>query len=85
MTSAPTPEGFARAILSLFKSKDVRSNEMLVAGQVNQQFLMLGGNRDDYTEGLKYAIARGWLEPLTRSRFRLTETGFIEMRSSHCK
>lgn len=83
MTGTPNPEKSARAILSLFKSKDVRPNEMLVAGQVNEQFLILGGNREEYAEGLKHAIERGWIEPLTNSRFRLTETGFVQMRSTY--
>ena len=80
MASAPAPEESARAILSFFKSKEVRPNEMLVADQVNQQFLANGGKAVDYAEGIKYAVARGWLEPLTKNRFRLTETGFVETR-----
>ena len=48
----------------------------------DRRFLTLGGKGEDYAEGLKYAIAQGWLEPLTKSRFRLTETGFVEIRSS---
>jgi hypothetical protein len=75
----PTPEVSARAILSFFKLKDVRPNEMLVAGQVNQQFLTNGGQAADYAEGIQYAIERGWLEPLTNNRLRLTETGFAEI------
>jgi hypothetical protein len=60
----------ARAILSILKLKDVRPNEMLMAGQVNQQFLVHGGKAADYADGIKYAIERGWLEPLTNNRFR---------------
>jgi hypothetical protein len=79
MATVPAPEESARAILSFFKLKDVRANEMLVPGQVNQQFLTNGGKAADYAEGVKYAIERGWLEPLTNNRFRLTETGFVEI------
>ena len=79
MTTAAILEESTRAILSFFKSKDVRPNEMLIAGQVNQQFLANGGKAADYAEGIKYVIARGWLEPLTNDRFRLTETGFVEI------
>jgi hypothetical protein len=75
MATVPISE---EAILSVFKTKDVRSNEMLIAGQVKQQFLTNGGEAADYAEGLRYAIARGWLEPLTNNRFRLTETGFAK-------
>jgi hypothetical protein len=52
---------------------------MFVAGQVNDQFLTNGGKAADYAVGIKYAIERGWLEPLTNNRFRLTETGFSEI------
>jgi hypothetical protein len=80
MATVATREESARAILAFFKLKDVRPNEMLMAGQVNQQFLTNGGKAADYAEGIKYAIERGWLEPLTKNRFRLTETGFVEIR-----
>ena len=79
MAILPTPEESARAILSVFKSKDIRPNEMLIAGQVKRQFLANGGEAADYAEGLKYAVEQGWLEPLTNNRFRLTETGFVKM------
>jgi hypothetical protein len=80
MGTVSTSEEPARAILSFLKLKDVRPNEILLAGQVNQQFLMHGGKAADYAKGIKYAIERGWLEPLTNNRFRLTETGFVEIR-----
>jgi hypothetical protein len=79
MVTVPTPEESARAILSFFKLKDIRPNEMLMAGQVNQQFLTNGGRAAVSAEGIKYAMERGWLEPLTNNRFRLTETGFAEI------
>ena len=81
MAILPTPEESARAILSVFKSKDVRPNEMLMAGQVNLQFLTDGGKGADYAKGVKYAIEQRWLEPLTNHRIRLTETGFVEMQA----
>jgi hypothetical protein len=52
MATVTTPEESARAILSFFKLKDVRPNEMLMAGQVNQQFLTNGGKAADYAEGV---------------------------------
>jgi hypothetical protein len=79
MASVPTPEESARAILSFLKLRDVHPNEMVAASQVNQQFLTNGGKAADYAEGIRHAIERGWLEPLTKDRFRLTETGSIEM------
>ena len=79
MATVPTPEESARAILSFLKLKDVHPNEMVIAGQVSQQFLTNRGKAAVYVAGIKYAIERGWLEPLTKDRFRLTETGFIEM------
>jgi hypothetical protein len=79
MAMVPTSEEAARAILSFLKLKDVHPNEMIMASQVNQEFLTNKGKVAVYAEGIKYAIERGWLEPLTKDRFRLTETGFIEM------
>ena len=79
VSPAPTPEDLARAIMSLLKLKDVRANEMLVLSQLSQPFLTNGGKATDYAEGIKYAVERGWLEPLTSNRVRLTETGFVEM------
>jgi hypothetical protein len=79
MATVPTPEESARAILSFFKLKDVRPNVMLMAGQVNQQFLTNGGKEVDYAGAVKYAMEQGWVEPLTNNRFRLTETGFAEI------
>ena len=79
MATVPPPEESARAILSFLKLKGVHPNEMVMASQVNQQFLTNGGKAAAYAEGIKYATERGWLEPLTKDRFRLTETGFIEM------
>ena len=79
MATVPTAEESARAILSFLKLKDFHPNEMVMASQVNLLFLTNGGKTGDYAEGIKYAIERGWLEPLTKDRFRLTETGFIEM------
>ena len=43
MLTVPTPEESARPILSFFKLKDVRPNEMLMAAQVNRQFLIRDG------------------------------------------
>src|SRR6516225_7683957 len=83
MATVPTPEESARTILSFLKLKDLHPNEMVMASQVNQQFLTNGGKAPAYAEGIEYAIERGWLEPLTKDRFRLTETGFIEIGRRH--
>jgi hypothetical protein len=56
-------------------------DSMLVAGQVNEQFLTNGDKAAGYADGIKYAIERGWLEPLTNNRFRLTETVEIGHRT----
>jgi hypothetical protein len=74
MATVPPPEESARAILSFLKLKDVHPNEMVMASQVNRQFLTNGGKAGDYGKGIKYAVERGWLEPLTKDRFRVTPT-----------
>jgi hypothetical protein len=48
MATVPTSEVSALAILSFFKAKVVRPNDMLAACQVNQQFLANGGKLADY-------------------------------------
>ena len=53
---------------------------MLMAGQVNMQFLNEGGKADDYKAGLEYAGSKGWLESGTGgTSLRLTQAGFDEM------
>jgi hypothetical protein len=80
MATLPTPEESARAILAIFKSKNVRPNAVLMAGQVNLQFLTSGGTAADYKAGLEYACERGWLTPgTTGTTLVLTDTGFTEM------
>ncbi len=78
MATVPTPEDSARAILAIFKSKDVRAGGILMAGQVNLQFLTSGGKAADYEAGGQYAIAHGWIE-LSSSTMKLTDAGFAEM------
>ena len=51
---------------------------MVMANQVNQQFLTNTGKAAAYAEGIKYAIERGWLEPLTKDRFRLRKPGSLK-------
>jgi hypothetical protein len=80
MATLPTPEESAKAILAIFKSKNVRAGAILMAGQVNMEFLNDGGKASDYSSGLQYAIDKGWLEHATGGTgLRLTQTGFDEM------
>jgi hypothetical protein len=73
MATVSTSEVPALAILFfpfLLKSKDVRPNDMLAAGQVNQQFLANGG---------KWRIMR-WHS--VRHRTRLARTAYKEQTST---
>jgi hypothetical protein len=79
MATLPTPEESARAILAIFKSKNARPGEVLIAGHVKMKFLTSGGRADDYAAGLKLAGEKGWLEPGPSDSIRLTDGGFGKM------
>ena len=79
MATVPTPEDSARTILAIFKSHNLRPDNVLVAGAVNLTFLRDGHTEAEYTEGLKYAEGKGWLETDPNSGIKLTNAGFAEM------
>jgi hypothetical protein len=79
MATLPTPEDSARKILAIFKSHNVRPDNVLMAGAVNIAFTKGGRTAAEYTEGLKYAEAKGWIETGPNSSIKLTSAGFAEM------
>jgi len=80
MATLPTPEQSARAILAIFREKSIRPGQILMAGQVNLQFLTSGGTAEDYGAGLTYAGERNWLEAGQGGvTLVLTDAGFAEM------
>ena len=79
MAEVPYTDESARAILQIFAEKNVRENEILMAGQVNLRFLENPKYRaEDYAAGLSYAIEKGWLVN-EGTKLRLTPTGFREL------
>jgi hypothetical protein len=79
MATPPTAEDFARAILAIFQSHSIRAGQVLMAHQVNLQFLTDGRTAADYATGLGYALEHGWLEDGSGNTLRLTDAGFPEM------
>ena len=62
MTTSPTPEQSARAILDIFKSQNCIAGDPLKISYIKTQFLENHGSAADYTGGLLYAEDNGWLE-----------------------
>jgi hypothetical protein len=88
MTSSPTPEQSARAILNVFKSRNCYAGDPLKISYIKAQFLENHGSEGDYAAGLMYAEDNGWLEitptrdmqprdtlTLTNSRWLCTNIG----------
>jgi hypothetical protein len=78
MATAPTPEESARNILAIFKHHNVQTDEVLLAGALNIQFINAGGSPADYEAGMGFAIQNGWLEQ-DGMMVRLNAAGFAEM------
>lgn len=79
MATLPADEDYAKALLTIFRAKDVRASESLPARWVSAEFLAGNmGRAADYEAALKYAADRGWLT-IEFERIRLTKTGFAEM------
>jgi hypothetical protein len=62
MTSSPTPEQSARAILGIFKSQNCIAGDPLRIDVIKAQFLKNHGNEADYAAGLLYAEDSDWVE-----------------------
>jgi len=67
----------ARAILAIFKDKNVQAGGILTASDVCTKFLTNGGRVADYLAGVKYALDHGWIEQ-SSTKFKLTDAGFAE-------
>jgi hypothetical protein len=68
-----------QGILAIFRSHHIRAGQVLMAHQVNLQFLTDGRTAADYAAGLSYALEHGWLEDGSGNSLRLTESGFAPM------
>jgi len=62
MTTSPTPEQSARAILGIFKSQKCIAGDPLRIDFIKAQFLENHGSEADYTAGLLYAEDSDWVE-----------------------
>jgi hypothetical protein len=67
MTTSPTPEVSARALLDIFKSQNCFAGDPLKISDIKTQFLENHGSAADYTAGLLYAEDNGWLEVTPRT------------------
>jgi len=80
MTTSPTPEQSATAILEIFKSKNRIAGDPLQISYVKTQFLENHGNAAQYAAGLMFAEDSGWLEVSPdRDMFTLTDVGFAKI------
>ena len=59
MTTSPTPEQSATAILDIFKSQNCIAGDPLRISYVKAQFIEIHGSVSQYEAGLMYAD--GWL------------------------
>ena len=85
MTTSPTPEQSARAILGIFKSKNCIAGDPVSIGVIKAQFLKSHGSEADYAAGLLYAEASDWVEVSPapdmhpRDMLKLTADGFRQI------
>jgi hypothetical protein len=81
MASLPADEDYARSVLAIFGTWNVRPRESLALGDLKGAFLLQNmGSPADLEAALQHAAAEGWL---TRSldRIRLTTLGAEEMQT----
>ncbi|MGO9772363.1 MAG: hypothetical protein ACLPSW_22980 [Roseiarcus sp.] len=79
MATLPADEDYAKAVLTIFRDKNVRAGQSLRASHVSVEFLARNmGRAADYEAALRYSIDRGWLT-LELDRIRLTKPGFAEL------
>jgi hypothetical protein len=80
VTVLPTVEQSASAILAIFKARGCRPGDVLQSGQLNMEFFKDKRHRAaDFTEGLKHAEEKKWLEAGPNFDIRLTKAGFDAM------
>ena len=80
MTTSPTPEQSATAILDIFKSQNCIAGDPLNISYIKTQFLEKHGGVAQYDAGLIYAEDNGWLEVSpARDMFTLTDVGFAKI------
>ena len=83
MTTSPTPEQSARAILDIFRSQNCIAGDPLKKSYIKTKFLENHGSAADYTGGLLYAEDNGWLEVTLTSALGVTGTATDLSRDLH--
>ena len=87
MTTSPTPEQSARAILGIFRSQKCIAGDPLRISLIKAQFLENHGSEAEYDAGLLYAEDSDWVEvtpaPDTKPHDILTLTvdGFAQTQT----
>jgi len=87
MTTSPTPEQSARAILGIFRSQKCIAGDLVSFGFIKARFLESHGSEADYDAGLLYAEDSDWVEvtpaPDTQPHDMLTLTvdGFAQTQT----
>jgi len=80
MTTSPTPEQSATAILDIFKSQNCIAGDPLKISYVKAQFLENHGSVSQFDAGLMCAEDNDWLEVSpSRDMFTLTAVGFAKI------
>jgi hypothetical protein len=85
MTTSPTPDQSARAILGIFKSQNCIAGDQLRTDFIKAQFLQNHGSEADYAAGLLYAEDSDWVEVSPapdmhpRDMLKLTADGFRQI------
>ncbi len=81
MATLPADEDYARALLAIFSSRDVRARQSLKLSDVQASFLVQNmGRPADFEAALQYAAAEGWLAR-SLDMVRLTQPGAEEMET----
>ncbi len=81
MARLPADEDYARALLSIFQAKNIKTRQSLRIGEVRDAFLRLNMGRPfDFDAALEYAESQRWLSPAL-GMIRLTGDGDEEMHT----
>ena len=81
MARLPADEDYARALLSIFQAKNIKTRQSLRMGEVRDAFLRLNMGRPfDFDAALEYAESQRWLSPAL-GMIRLTGDGDEEMHT----
>jgi len=81
MARLPADEDYARALLSIFKAKNIRARQSLRLSEARAAFLFDNmGRLADFEAALQYALIRGWLA-LALDMIRLTAPGAEELQT----